>query len=290
MIIITQNKNNLAKNNNLPIRVDNSVLNNNFGTDITNVNLFPILLIIGAYFFFSLFDKKNKITELEYFGYGKDKREERYEGKIEQHILNNLTKISKSIDESKPYKYFDWIIKEYNLNKNVSDIFEKIREYVSSFDFYVKNNIIKGIDINQYNLSNLIELVNEARKYTTKISIKRKKKYGEGLIEDKDYKVMFENNYYTVITPLTYEGSCFYGKTTKWCISMHNEPMHWKNYEKLGIKFYFIIDNNEKSSKYGYALYAVAVYPHLEEEKPLLEIYDENDKIVSIDKFKKMFI
>ena len=248
------------------------------------------LLAIGTYF---LLGSKPQIKQIPYIPSisfdGLRDVQAKYKDKINEYTFNQLVNISKSVNENKPYKYLDWLVKIYIENASAPDIFEKLREYISSFDYYVNKGIIKNKETDIYHYKTLQELINKikgVRCTLSKREIRKKKTYGEGLIEGRDFKKVYEDNKYRIITPLTYEASCFFGKNTKWCVSMHNEPMHWKSYTELGIKFYFVIDNNIQSGDYGYAIYAVSVYPQYNINlPPVMEIYNKEDQLIEKKEF-----
>ena len=55
---------------------------------------------------------------------------------------------------------------------------------------------------------------------------------------------LYEDDRWLLVRPNTYEGSCYYGSSTKWCTSSKDAPQHFASYSKSG-NLYYIIDKSK---------------------------------------------
>lgn len=173
------------------------------------------------------------------------------DGSITQEEVNTL----KNKIES---KYLMWSIKQYIVDNKILD---ELTELLKSFDVYVKQGKISETDITSY--KTLKDLKDEIHLAKTKVSGMEKRaqmKYGEGLIEGKDYDIVKDNNKYILVTPLTHAASAYFGKDTKWCTSEFNNDSHWVGYTKKNIKFYYLLVKNSGTG-YDNQKFAFAVSP-----------------------------
>lgn len=102
----------------------------------------------------------------------------------------------------------------------------------------------------------------------------------------KEIKVIYENDDYLILKPLTHQASCAYGYNTKWCTAMINDPEYFYNHSK-GVLIYVM--DKKQNQKFGF-------YKELPEDGPRREpdfggnedltfkIYDEKDD--RIDSFQ----
>jgi hypothetical protein len=102
----------------------------------------------------------------------------------------------------------------------------------------------------------------------------------------KEIKVIYENDDYLILKPLTHQASCAYGYNTKWCTAMINDPEYFYNHSK-GVLIYVM--DKKQNQKFGF-------YKELPEDGPRLEpnfggnedltfkIYNEKDD--RIDSFQ----
>jgi hypothetical protein len=122
------------------------------------------------------------------------------------------------------YKYLTWVFDQYNKNQDYS--FDELSNIVERFNKISKN--LKKKDINQY--KDLKELLDVFKYYG---STKEEKKAGK--------KVLFENNNFLVIRPLTIDASCYYGANTKWCTAATAEGKNkFEQYTSTGMLYYII--------------------------------------------------
>jgi hypothetical protein len=80
----------------------------------------------------------------------------------------------------------------------------------------------------------------------------------------KEVKVVYEDDQYTCIKPLTYDASISYGYQTKWCTASVQEPSYFYNHSRDGVLVYLIDKIN--NVKFGF------FHDHNQ-----IQIYDQKD-------------
>jgi hypothetical protein len=135
------------------------------------------------------------------------------------------------------------------LHKNVMD--ERIKELIiGSFGYenmeklllfcdHLNNKRIVNTDVTSY--SDWSDILNEVSKAELKLIDKEL---------TKQIEVIYENDEWLVLKPLSFKASLTYGSNTKWCTAMKTEPDYFYRYSKNGILIYVI--NKNKGEKYGF--------------------------------------
>lgn len=132
-------------------------------------------------------------------------------------------------DPSGNQKYLDWLLKYY---WQVAPIY--LVEYVKFFHQYQPMFIEK--DINKHTPTSLDREIDDVKE---KVLQKQKKKQAK-----KESTRIYEDDRWLVISPKSWEASCYYGAGTKWCITMKDNPSYWRRYSK-NASFFFIIDKTK---------------------------------------------
>lgn len=154
------------------------------------------------------------------------------------------------------FKYADWILKQYYGQMMKKYPLEVINDMVEKFHRLRKN--LSKRDINQYRTAD--ELQKELESYSSKSQDTK-------VVEGKDSKKIFDDEKISVIKPLTFEGSCKYGASTKWCTTNKNEPSWFQSYKTNGNLYYIHLKNENKK----YALFKGFSDPNF------ITWYDETD-------------
>jgi len=134
-------------------------------------------------------------------------------------------------------------------------------------------------DINQYD--DLTDLETELKKHENKI--RRQVQAIEGA------NVVYEDDKYTIVNPLTYNASCYYGAGTKWCTSSEQTQSHFNAYNADG-KLFYIIDKTLPTSN---PFYKVALLQKYDGDQLF---YDAPDKpftqgwILGTPEFEKLML
>ena len=158
----------------------------------------------------------------------------KYGRKFTQEVLDKIT------NQVTP-KYLDWVGKIMDvaiLNTNVDEYLKSISDILNAFD-KVSSNLPKT-DINQY------QSIDELRKALVDYRNKPKREYKQ--VEGGN--VVYENDRFTVVNPLTHKTSCYYGRGTKWCTAADSDH-HFNQYNSDG-KLFYILDKALPTSDMNY--------------------------------------
>ena len=118
---------------------------------------------------------------------------------------------------------------------NVGEDIVRAKNAIEKFIKY--QQVIEKKDINQY--KTLKDIEDEIKKHENKVRRSVKKVDGADIV--------YEDDRYTVVSPLNHETSCYYGAGTKWCTAARSGSGHYYNYTTDGRLFY-IIDKKGKTS------------------------------------------
>ena len=66
---------------------------------------------------------------------------------------------------------------------------------------------------------------------------------------------LYEDERWLLVLPNTYEGSCYYGSSTKWCTAAKDNTTHFEDYSKRGNLYYIIDKSHELGDFYKIALF-----------------------------------
>ena len=164
-------------------------------------------------------------------------------------------------DPSGNQKYLLWMVKIYDTDSGFSP--NMLQDYVQRFhnnldkihpalilDVPVGDSIIatspKNID--SYPSYRELKMVVDAAEE----SVTRKEKETEAKAGvDK----LYEDDRWLLVKPNTYEGSCYYGSSTKWCTAAKDNTTHFEDYSKRGNLYYIIDKSHELGDYYKIALF-----------------------------------
>ena len=170
-------------------------------------------------------------------------------------------------------KYLEWAGK-YMDPVNFDDNYSKVVAALNTFD-KISNNL-PLTDINQYKDVN--ELLNAISEHGNKIRRETESHPGGNLVYDDDK--------FYVVNPLTHDASCYYGKGTKWCTASGSD-YHFKNYNNEGKLFYIIDKTKQTSDPY----YKVAILRNFDGNESYWDAKDVSFKsgwILDTEEFKKI--
>ena len=110
-------------------------------------------------------------------------------------------------------------------------------------------------DINSYkdyeSLRNAVYKVEEEATQATKRAEEKKAAFSEAEVID-------ETESYFVVRPMSAQASCFFGRSTQWCISAERSHNYFESYTNEGKMFYFVfmkqIDPSSKYKKLAFVL------------------------------------
>jgi hypothetical protein len=129
---------------------------------------------------------------------------------------------------------------------------------------YNERGLIKQNDLSRYNsfeqilnALNVAELVSDSKDL------------------EKQIKVVFENNEWILVRPLTFLSSKKYGSNTKWCTTIESDPGYFLKYSRNGVLIYSI---NKLTG------YKVASFYSLDKENREFSFWDQKDsRVDSLD-------
>jgi hypothetical protein len=107
-----------------------------------------------------------------------------------------------------------------NYIRHMNGVVERLGEAISYYDFNKDRFTVREIK-NYSNIDDFLQDVNEKQNTLSKKEEKKIQKSGAVQI--------FSNDEVSVVKPITYEASCYYGAGTKWCTASKNTDMHWSN-------------------------------------------------------------
>jgi hypothetical protein len=180
---------------------------------------------------------------------------------------DNADKITKLV----PLKYLEWAGKNLdviNFEENLSNLAEAL----TMFDKVSTNLPIT--DLNQY--KNVGQLFNVLAEYKNRQRREVKKVEGGN--------VVYEDDRFFVVNPLTHESSCYYGRGTKWCTAAESDS-HFKRYNEDG-KLFYILDKTLPTND---PFYKVALLKKFDGDKTYYDAKDDNFNtgwIFNTDKLK----
>tara|TARA_R110000868_G_scaffold367902_1_gene630875 strand:+ start:657 stop:1400 length:744 start_codon:yes stop_codon:yes gene_type:complete len=146
-------------------------------------------------------------------------------------------------DPTKTNKYLPFMIRqtkdwvEWVHNELNNETFKEMFEVIKDFEDLSKRNLLENKDIYSYESNqDIIDAVKLAKERVTHSEVKKK-----------ETEVLFEDDRWVVIYPLTTRSSNMYGKATKWCVSSEdqNYGRYFKQYTENGVLI-FVIDKSVK--------------------------------------------
>jgi len=134
-------------------------------------------------------------------------------------------------DNTKTKKYLDWMCREYVMDSSRPG---HIVDVVRLYDNYAQRNLIpqEYKDIYKYGLNEIDTKLGELGDVKSKTEIEKEVK--------SNIEKVFENDKVLIVSPKTFEASCYYGANTKWCTAAKNREK-WDSYASRGVKLYYIV-------------------------------------------------
>ena len=169
------------------------------------------------------------------------------------------------------YKYLDELIKTYLVinefyfssekqslpTREAFNFIMKEREYltrvINALEFFESNK--KKFKYNQFSDYIKNETLDDFLKEYKKLKSEREKKK-ELEIKKTQVTRIYEDEDILVLRPLTYEASCIYGASTKWCTASKQSMDHFLNYSSTGGLYYIIFKKIPSENIY----HKVAIY------------------------------
>lgn len=166
--------------------------------------------------------------------------------------------------------WVDWLIDEIK-NSTFNDMFQVIKD----FEELSQKNLLENKDIYSYESNQeIVDAINEAKEKSTKSQVKKNETH-----------VLYEDDRYLVLQPLTSRSSNIYGKATKWCVSseQNNFKKYFNDYASSGPLIFFIDKSVKESESRENIFYKIAFHNNLTMEKNGLTIWDAKDSQLSAE-------
>lgn len=132
-------------------------------------------------------------------------------------------------DPSGNQKYLEWLLKYY-FQVNPRGLVEYIKFFHQNQNMFIEK------DINRHTPSSLDREIDDVKEKILKREQKKKAK--------KQSIRIYEDDRWLVISPKSWQASCYYGAGTKWCVTMKDNSSYWNRYSK-NASFFFIIDKTK---------------------------------------------
>jgi hypothetical protein len=178
------------------------------------------------------------------------------------------------IIDSIPQKFLLWVGKNFD-SVNFNEYFPLLKNTLDRFE-KISSNLPKT-DLNDY--KNLGELSQAIKDYDERQRRNFKKVEGGNIV--------YEDDRFFIVNPLTYQSSCYYGKGTKWCTAADTD-YQFKKYNEDG-KLFYILDKTLPTND---PFYKVALLKKFNGDSTFYDAKDESIKndvwIMNTDKLEKL--
>jgi hypothetical protein len=164
------------------------------------------------------------------------------------------------IIDSIPQKFLSWVGKNFD-SINFNENFPSLKSTLDRFE-KISSNLPKT-DLNDY--VSLVELAESIKDYDERERRNFRKVEGGN--------VVYEDDRFFIVNPLTHESSCYYGKGTKWCTAADSD-YQFKQYNQDG-KLFYILDKTLPTND---PLYKVALLKKFDGGMTFYDAVDETLK------------
>jgi hypothetical protein len=191
-----------------------------------------------------------------------------------------------SMDPTKTNKYLPFMIKctadwvEWINNELKNETFKEMFEVINDFEDLSQRNLLENKDIYSYESNqDIIEAVKLAKENITRSEVKKK-----------ETEVLYEDDRWLVIYPLSVRSSNLYGKGTKWCVSSedNNYGKYYKQYTENGV-LVFVIDKSAKESEYRSNNFAKVAFHNDRKKSDGVTLWDIQDKQMGVSNAMKVY-
>jgi len=191
-----------------------------------------------------------------------------------------------SMDPTKTNKYLPFMIKctadwvEWINNELKNETFKEMFEVINDFEDLSQRNLLENKDIYSYESNqDIIEAVKLAKENITRSEVKKK-----------ETEVLYEDDRWLVIFPLSVRSSNLYGKGTKWCVSSedNNYGKYYKQYTENGV-LVFVIDKSAKESEYPSNNFAKVAFHNDRKKSDGVTLWDIQDKQMGVSNAMKVY-
>jgi hypothetical protein len=164
-----------------------------------------------------------------------------------------LISLDPTYDENKDKLgiYGNWILTAYSKNR-LSNL-GHVTDVLTSFDENKKN--LKNKDISSFktleDIDNYLNDDNSYNELSKRQQLRQTQKSVRTTDVEKDADKVYEDKYWVVYVPKTYQASCKLGRGTTWCTATTETDRYYKDYTSSG-KLYIIINKSNPEEKYQF--------------------------------------
>ena len=168
-------------------------------------------------------------------------------------------------DPSGNQKYLMWMVKMYDTDSGFSPnmLQDLVQRFHNNLDKIHPALILQHGDLGMYSGSRIATSPKNIDSYPDYRSLKGVVEAAEESVtrkqREKEAKTgvdkLYEDNRWLLVKPNTYEGSCYYGSSTKWCTASKDAPSHFESYSKKGNLFYIIDKSKDVGDFFKIALH-----------------------------------
>lgn len=142
----------------------------------------------------------------------------------------NFTAWLEEYDPTQKKKYVNWMISRYLQGgiKRLEDIPSKISDWLDTYDRLARTKKLKPEhkDIGRIkNDSQLADLIRVYADVETQSKSEKKSAEEQAMYDSKKAKLLYDDEEWKLVIPLTEEASCYFGKNTQWCTAAKNHSM-----------------------------------------------------------------
>lgn len=152
-----------------------------------------------------------------------------------------------------------------NYIQHMNDVVERLGEAISYYDFNKDRFTVREIK----NYSYIDDFLQDVNSKQNTLSKKEEKK-----IQKSGAEQIFSNDEVSVVKPITYEASCYYGAGTRWCTASKNTDTHWLNYSRKGNLYYVFLKRYKDDNRF----YKVAIQTFFDSDFDQSIYWDATDE------------
>jgi len=191
-----------------------------------------------------------------------------YGSKFDKNNLKTILSLSQDLNPNNKYLMFLGKV----LQPGKIDV-EKVKKIIDKFEKYQSS--LNDREINNYDTLDAISQAISDHENRVRRDVKKV----EGA------EILYEDDRFVVVLPLTYETSCYYGSGTKWCTT--SSESYFQKYNSEG-KLFYVLDKKASS---GDKYYKVAVQEGFDGSRTLWDVQDKpfySGWILDTDNWKKI--
>jgi len=167
-----------------------------------------------------------------------------------------------SADPAGNNKYLLWGLQQLANGHNMADLIPTIQFFHNNIQKFPKKNI------EQYD--DLKEVEDIVKDISLQTSSRQQKQEEKGQAEK-----LYEDDQYVLIRPDSKDACVYYGRDTKWCITMKNESFY-ERYAGSNVIFYFLINRNK--SRDALSKIAFAIQRGVDNSIVNIDIFNAHDQ------------